>query len=55
MKVKIIPSSFGINVLEKKVNEFIKGKDILDIKIQINDKLLVAMIIYNNMVKHEIR
>lgn len=48
MKVKIIASSFGLNVLEKKVNEFIKGKDIVDIKIQINDKLMIAMIIYDN-------
>lgn len=47
MKVKIIPSSFGIIALENRVNEFIKGKDILDIKIQINDKLMVAMIIYD--------
>lgn len=47
MKVKIIASSFGINVLEKKINEFIKGKDILDIKIQINDKIMIAMIIYD--------
>lgn len=47
MKVKIITSSFGLNSLEKKINEFILGHDIIDIKIQINDKLMVAMIMYD--------
>lgn len=47
MQVKIIASSFGINVLEKKINEFIKRKDIVDIKIQINDKIMIALITYD--------
>ena len=48
MKVKIITSNFGINALQNKINDFLKGHDIIDVKIQINDKLLVAMIIYDN-------
>lgn len=47
MKVKIITSSFGLNSLEHKINDFLKGHDIIDIKIQINDKLMVAMIMYD--------
>ena len=46
MKVKIITSSFGLKILEDKINIFICDKNIVDIKIQTSDKITLAMIIY---------
>lgn len=53
MRVKIIVSSLGILMIENKINEFIKGKDIIDIKIQMHDKHMVALIMYEGEGKYE--
>lgn len=53
MKVKIIISKFGIITMERKINEFIKGKDIIDIKIQMYDNHMVALIIYEGVGRYE--
>ena len=46
MKVKILTSSFGLKILEEKINMFICDKSVIDIKIQTSDKITLAMIIY---------
>lgn len=48
MKVKIMSSAFGLIHLENKINGFIKGKKLKDIKIQTSDKLTIALIIYED-------
>lgn len=53
MKVKLIISNFGIITMENKINEFIQGKDIIDIKIQMYDKHMIALIMYEGRGKYE--
>ena len=53
MKVKIIVSKFGILGIESKINDFIKGKDVIDIKIQVSDKYMIALIMYEGRGKYE--
>ena len=53
MKVKLIISKFGILTMEKKINDFIKNKDIVDIKIQMHDNHMVALILYEGSGKYE--
>lgn len=53
MKVKLIISKFGILTMEKKINDFIKNKDIVDIKIQMYENHMVALILYEGSGKYE--
>ena len=53
MKVKIIISKLGIITMESKINEFIQGKDIIDIKIQMTDNHMIALILYEGSGKYE--
>ena len=53
MKVKLLISKFGILTMEKKINDFIKNKDIVEIKIQMYDNQMVALILYEGSGKYE--
>lgn len=46
MKVKLFSSSLGLGHLEKQINYFINGVEVIDIKIQTSDKITVALVIY---------
>ena len=39
--------------MESKINDFIQGKDIIDIKIQMYDNHMVALIMYEGRGKYE--
>lgn len=48
MKVKMYASNFLGN-LEDRINEFIYNKDVIDIKIQVVNKLITVLILYKEV------